>query len=245
MHVKAFGVMTRHPLKVDQLPTDLRDVPTDARGRVERPPREFRAEVFRRFREALDPLRNAGKLGGILMQFPPYVVYKPASLEYLEWAQEQLRGAEMLVEFRHRSWLEEDVRAEVLAFLERRGMSYVTVDAPRTEGKNLIPTVPAATSDTAFVRFHGRNAKTWNVRGGSAADRFTYVYSEDELAEWVEPLRELAGEAKQAYAFFNTNGVTDDGRAQAVVNAQLLRRLLDVNGIPADGATEPAQATLR
>jgi uncharacterized protein YecE (DUF72 family) len=67
MHVKAFGVMTRHPVKLDQLPTDLRDVPTDARGRVERPPREFRAEVFKRFHEALEPLRSAGKLGGILM----------------------------------------------------------------------------------------------------------------------------------------------------------------------------------
>ena len=246
MHVKAFGLMTRHPVKLEVLPEELREgMPVDDRGRVDRPPRELRGEVFRVFMDALEPLREAGKLGGILFQFPSYVVHKPVSFEYREWAQEQLRGAEMLVEFRHRSWLEEDVRAEVLAFLERRGMSYVTVDAPRTEGKNLIPTVPAATSDTAFVRFHGRNAKTWNVRGGSAADRFTYVYSEDELAEWVEPLRELAGEAKQAYAFFNTNGVTDDGRAQAVVNAQLLRRLLDVNGIPADGATEPAQATLR
>src|SRR6266568_950003 len=103
MHVKAFGVMTRHPVKVDQLPTDLRDVPTDARGRVDRPPREYRAEMFRRFREALEPLRSAGKLGGILMQFPPYVVYRPQSLEYLEWSQEQLPGEEMLVEFRHAS----------------------------------------------------------------------------------------------------------------------------------------------
>jgi uncharacterized protein YecE (DUF72 family) len=150
----------------------------------------------------------------------------------------------MLVEFRHRSWLEEDVRAEVFSFLEERGMTYVTVDAPRTEGKNLIPTVPAVTSDTAYVRFHGRNAKTWNVRGGSAADRFTYVYDEDELREWTKPLRELAGQAKQAYAFFNTNGVTDNGNAQAAVNAQLLRRLLDDAGIPADGGVEPAQARL-
>src|SRR5216110_1403730 len=128
MHVKAFGLMTRHPVKLESLPPDLRDeAPTDDKGRVERPSREFRGEVFRRFLEALEPLRETGKLGGILFQFPSYVVHKPVSFEYLEWAQEQLRGAEMLVEFRHRSWLEEDVRAEVLAFLERRGMSYVTV----------------------------------------------------------------------------------------------------------------------
>src|SRR5213082_241023 len=59
MHVKAFGLMTRHPVKLEQLPTDLRDdAPTDAKGRVERPSREFRGEVFRRFLEALEPLRE-------------------------------------------------------------------------------------------------------------------------------------------------------------------------------------------
>src|SRR5919199_5827235 len=162
MHVKAFGVMTRHPVKIDQLPTDLRDVPADARGRVERPPREFRAEVFRRFREALEPLRSTGKLGGILMQSPPYVLYKPASLECLEWAQEQLAGDEMLVEFRHASWLDEDNRAHTLRFLEDHGMTYVTVDAPATGGKNVLPTLVATTSETAYVRFHGRHAETWN-----------------------------------------------------------------------------------
>src|SRR4051812_27486230 len=134
MHVKAFGVMTRHPVKVEQLPPDLREAaPVDERGRVDRPPHEFRAEIFRRFHEALEPLRRNDKLGGILMQLPPYVVFKPASLDYLEWAQEQLGGDEMLVEFRHASWLEEDNRHETLAFLERNHMSYVIVDAPRTQ----------------------------------------------------------------------------------------------------------------
>src|SRR5215210_4874718 len=71
MHVKAFGVMTRHPVKAEQLPAALREhAPLDDKGRVDRPPREFRAEVFARFHEALTPLREAGKLGGILMQFP-------------------------------------------------------------------------------------------------------------------------------------------------------------------------------
>ena len=75
MHVKAFGVMTRHPVKAEQLPPDMREAaPVDDRGRVDRPPREFRAEVFRRFHQALEPLRETGKLGGILLQFPPYVV---------------------------------------------------------------------------------------------------------------------------------------------------------------------------
>ncbi len=232
MHVKAFGVLTRHPVRLEQLPADLRDgMPVDERGRVDRPPREQRALVFRRFRETLEPLRAAGKLGGILFQLPPYVVFRPSSLEYLEWAQDELRGDRMLVEFRHRSWLEDENRAETLRFLEQRGMAYVTVDAPKTEGRNLIPTVVAATAPMAYVRFHGRNASTWNARGGSAATRFDWMYSEDELREWVEPLRELGSESEEAYAFFNNNN-QNDGVAQAPAGAQLLRRLLDEEHVP-------------
>jgi uncharacterized protein YecE (DUF72 family) len=232
MHVKAFGLMTRHPVKLEALPPDLRDeAPVDARGRVERPSREFRGEVFRRFLEALDPLRSAGKLGGILFQFPSYVVYKDRSLDYLQWAREQLGGDEILVEFRHVSWLDDEHRDATLRFLEELGATHVIVDAPRIEGaKNLVPTVLALTSPTAYIRFHGRNAATWNKRGGSAAERFDYLYSEEELREWVGPLRELAEGADQAYAFFNNNATSPDGRggrmAQAAANAKALQRLL-------------------
>ncbi len=231
MHVKAFGVMTRHPVKVEQLPPDLRDeAPLDRRGRVERPSREFRAEIFRRFHDALEPLRETGKLGGILLQFPSYVVPKPASLDYLEWAVEQLQGDEALVEFRHAAWLDDEHRDETLAFLERHGMTYVIVDAPRTEGRNVLPTVVATTSPTAYVRFHGRNAETWNKRTGSAAERFDYLYSEDELREWAGQLRELAGKAEVVYAMFNNNGrsaVGGETIAQAPVNAAELKGLLE------------------
>jgi uncharacterized protein YecE (DUF72 family) len=228
---------------VETIPPDLRDeMPVDERGRVDRPPRELRGEIFRLFLEALEPLRTAGKLGGILMQLPPYVVYKEASLDYLEWAREQLAGYEMLVEFRHRSWLDDENRAASLAFLERIGASYVVVDAPRSEtAKNLVPTVVATTSPLAYVRLHGRNLATWNKRGGSAAERFDYLYSDEELGEWVEPLRELAGQAEQAYAFFNNNASSEDPDnplrrvSQAATNARQLRRLLDVNNIAASG----------
>jgi uncharacterized protein YecE (DUF72 family) len=243
MHVKAFGLMTRHPVKAEVIPEDLRaEMPVDDRGRVDRPPPELRAEVFRRFLAALEPLRSAGKLGGILFQLPQYIVFKESSLDYLEWAREQIGSDEMLVEFRHRSWLDDEHREESLAFLERIGAGYVTVDAPRSDtAKNLVPTVVAVTSPTAYVRFHGRNLATWNKRGGSAAERFDYLYSDEELGEWVEPLRELAGRSEQAYAFFNNNASSEDpdnplGRiAQAATNARQLRRLLDMNGIAASG----------
>jgi uncharacterized protein YecE (DUF72 family) len=232
MHVKAFGLMTRHPVRLEQLPPDLRDgMPVDERGRVDRPPREARGEVFRQFLGNLEPLREQRKLGGILFQLPPYVVWKPSSLEYLEWARDQLGADEMLVEPRHRSWFEEDIRAELLRWLEERRMSWVVVDAPKVAAKNVPDTLVAVTSRLTYVRFHGRNAGTWNVRGGSAAERFDYLYDEQELREWVPALRELAGQAEEAYAFFNNNNQTN-GVAQAPSGAFLLRKLLQEEGVP-------------
>jgi uncharacterized protein YecE (DUF72 family) len=99
------------------------------------------------------------------------------------------------------------------------------------------------TNGIAYVRFHGRNMATWNKRGGSAAERFDYLYSDEELEEWTPTLRELAGQSKEAYAFFNNNSSSQDpqnplGRiSQAAANAQQLRRLLDVSRIPASGGT--------
>jgi len=233
MHVKAFGLMTRHPLRLEALPEDLHgEVEADERGRVDRPSREVRGEVFRRFLAALEPLREAGKLGGILMQFPPYVVPKPRSYEYLEWAREQLAGHEMLVEFRHKAWFDEP--AEPLGFLEQHDMTYVTVDAP----PDVIPLVVARTSGTAYVRFHGRNRATWFKRTGSTAERFDCLYSPTQLEEWAGTLRELDRDAQVVYAMFNNNGrsgvgeVPDElaGRltevAQAPTNAAMLKALL-------------------
>ena len=132
-------------------------------------------------------------------------------------------------------------------------MTYVIVDAPQTGGKNVLPTVVATTSPTAYIRFHGRNAGTWNKRVRSAAERFDHLYSEDELAEWVGPLaRALRHGSENVYAMFNNNGRSTipspglgehaEGEivAQAPVNAQMLRGLLEREGLPVTPA--PAAA---
>jgi uncharacterized protein YecE (DUF72 family) len=203
----------------------------DNRGRVDRPSRETRALVFGEFLDALAPLRETAKLGGILFQMPPYVVWKPSSLDYLEWANEQLGDDRMLFEPRHRSWFAEDVRDELLRWLEARGISWVVVDAPKDDAATVPDTLVAVTSPLAYVRFHGRNAGTWNARGGSAAVRFDHLYGEDELREWTGPLGELANASEETYAFFNNNNQTDSV-AQAPAGAFLLRKLLEEDEIP-------------
>jgi uncharacterized protein YecE (DUF72 family) len=230
-HVKAFAAMTRHPVRPEQLPPDLRaGLTLDERGRV-RPSRELRAAVFDRFLHGIQPLAEAEKLGGILLQLPPYIVRKPETCSYLEWARERLAGHEVLVEFRHRSWLEPGARAHTLDFLRSIGATYVMVDAPRTGGRNVLPTVVDRTAPDAYLRLHGRNAATWNIRGRSAAERFDYLYSEEELREWVPVLCEQAEAAETVWVMFNNNGrsvdpVTGGEIAQSPVNAAMLLELL-------------------
>jgi uncharacterized protein YecE (DUF72 family) len=239
-HVKAFGLMTGHRVRPEQLPPDLRPrvASVTARGNVE-PDAGLRRAVFERFEAALAPLRDASKLGGVLMQYPPSFAPTGDWRARIAADRELLGGTEMLVEFRQRDWLAEPLREEVLGFLEAEGLTYVSVDAPTVASPNAVESVVAATSATGYVRFHGRNAATWNVQGREASERFDHYYSEDELAVWVEPLRGLGAATDRTYAFFNTNNAD-----QGPVNADLLRHLLEDAHVPVAPAPGPAQDTL-
>ena len=214
-HVKASAAMTWH----DGEPTD---------------------EAFREFRTALEPLELSGKLRGVLLQYHPRFTKSPEAKSELASARERLAPLVPLVEFRHRSWTEEAERADTLAFLESAGLAFVSLDSPRTRASNVSPTISAVTHRVAYVRFHGRNAQTWNIRGAkSAAERFDWLYSEEELAEWVEPFTRLADDAEEVYAMFNNN--RDDFAPRS---AQVLRGLLDEAGVPATGGIEPPATEL-
>jgi uncharacterized protein YecE (DUF72 family) len=195
-----------------------------------------REDAFAAFREALAPLEQAGKLRGVLLQYPPRFTKSAEAMEELKAAAPLLDPLVPLVEFRHRSWVEEDERADTFSFLERQRLSYVSVDSPRGRASNLLPRIAAATHAVAYVRFHGRNWRTWNLKGKTSAERFDWLYDRAELEEWVEPLAELGGQAEEVYAMFNNNRYDYAPRS-----AQLLRGLLDEREIPARGAAEPPE----
>jgi uncharacterized protein YecE (DUF72 family) len=208
-HVKAHKTMTFH----DGEPTD---------------------DAFAEFRTSLRPLELSGKLRSVLLQYHPRFTKTPAAMAELERAPERLAPLVPLVEFRHRSWMEPDERADTIAFLERTGLAYVSLDSPMTRASNVVARHAVATHAVAYVRFHGRNAKTWNIKAEKSSERFNWMYSQDELEEWVPKLERLAGDADEVYAMFNNN--RDDFAPRSAV---LLRGLLDEAGIPVSGGLEP------
>lgn len=211
-HIKAYGLMTWHEVDERSLHPDLRgyEYERTERGRVRLPESAMLRESFRIFTRELEPLRVAGKLGGVLMQFPPYFaaldpVRTARHLDYLESAQTLLEplGAPMLVEFRHPSWVTGAQRAHTMRFLAERGMMYVSVDAPQFLERSTVPPVAEATGRWAYVRMHGRNRETYFARTGSAADRFDWLYTTEELAEWAAPIRGLADATERTWVMFN------------------------------------------
>ena len=233
-HIKAFGLMTGHRVRPEQLPADLRTLVDEVtpHGNVV-PSEALRDRVFARFRRTLDPLRVDGKLGGILFQLPPSAIPGRHAWELIDHARAALPDDELLIEFRQHDWLAPDLQDETFSSLRERGLSYVVVDAPKVHSANVAQTVIATTSDTAYVRFHGRNAATWTSRGEGASSRFDHLYSD------AEPLRRLAQATGKAYAMFNTNADT-----QGPDNADHLRHLLQEHHVPVSLAPGPAQGEL-
>ncbi len=221
-NVKAFALLTRHPAEIARLPKTVRSMLSEAERageRLTKPSPEVLELAFRMFAGALEPLRQDGKLGKLVFQFPPYFVRSQAAFDYIDSLPERLAGFELAIEFRHPSWVVEGaVRAQTLEFLARRGLAYVSVDAPR--GPAIMPSFLETTGPDAYVRFHGRNGENWFRRGIAPAERYKYLYSERELSEWVAPLKRLRS-ATRAFVIFN-NCYRNFGVMNATTMSQML-----------------------
>jgi uncharacterized protein YecE (DUF72 family) len=211
-NVKAYGMMTGHEVEERSLAPELReyDFEVSDRGRVRHPNRDMVDASFDLFVQAIEPLKDAGKMGGVLMQFPPYFTattheHERRNLDFIEYAKGKLAGHRMLVEFRHPSWMAGENAGRTLRWLADRDLAYVSVDSPQFPDRSTMPATAALTSAWAYVRLHGRNAGTWRARTETSADRFDYLYSTDELLEWEPKIRELARDADQTFVFFNNN----------------------------------------
>jgi len=137
----------------------------------------------------------------VLFQFPPWFRKNRHTVAYLEQLRDRLPYP-IAVEFRGGGWMDEDRQKSTFEILRRRGLTYVVVDEPQVF-KSSVPAVAACTATLAVVRFHGRNATTWEKKGISAAERFKYLYREDELRAWIDRLLQLAQEAEQVHALMN------------------------------------------
>jgi uncharacterized protein YecE (DUF72 family) len=213
-NVKAFGVLTGHRRDEEATP-----------------------EVFDAFRASYQPLREAGKLGAVLFQFPPWFDANDANKQQIAYCVEHMAEDPILVEFRNRTWLTPEQRDDTLDFLRTLGLAYVTVDEPQV-GSGSAPRVPAVTNARlAYLRMHGRNTATWYKKVETTGERFNYLYDQSEIDDLASVARQLATQAESVHVIFNNN-MNNYG----IINARMMIDTLGLQG--SWGEPEPEQTTL-
>ena len=184
-----------------------------AYGGLTHEPSDSTEQDFEEFIRSLDPLIQADKFGCVLAQFPHRFHNTQENQQYLAEFNDRFAELPLAIEFRSREWAEQPV----FDFLREHGIGYCAVDEPQFE--SLMPPVAVATSGIGYVRFHGRNYQKWWK--GDNKTRYDYLYSEDELREWLPKIGRIAEETEKVYVFMNNcfNG-------QAATNAAQMRELL-------------------
>ena len=171
------------------------------------------AEEIKAFRNYLDPLVDADRLGAVLLQYPWSFKNTPESQEKLEKLFRAFDGYPLALEVRHGSFQNE----EFVRFLEDHNVAWVNVDQPLFHES--VKPAEITSGPLAYVRLHGRNYEKWFAHN-ETWERYNYLYSPEELAPWVERIRGMA-QGKEAYVITNNHF-----RGQAIVNAADLQEAL-------------------
>jgi uncharacterized protein YecE (DUF72 family) len=208
-HVKAHALMTGQPTEVARLPDDFvellpADVAKQKRIYAKDLPRELDEALWTHFIDALSPLNEAGKLGGILLQYPRWFLPTPANKDLLAEAARQLNGIPATVEFRNRSWFSSARSTQwTLDMLRDLGLTHVMVDGPQGLESSVPPVAGVTTPQLAMIRLHGRRSATWEAPKVPTVERYRYLYSPAELESWMPLIESAATEATRTIVFFN------------------------------------------
>ncbi len=233
-NIKAFRAFTGHQTALQFLHKDLQVALAPLRKTTlyyrDFPP-EVLDELWRRFIEALEPLRTADKLVAVHFQFAPWMLRNREGIDHLRECAQRMAGHQLSVEFRNATWFQGPHAQETLTLQHELGAAHTVVDGPQGF-HNSVPAVWEATvPHLAVVRLHGRNHATWNAKGLTAAsDRFNYDYPDEELAELAGRIRDLSHRAALVQVIFNNNN-EDQGQR----NATTLMHLL---GLPQPAASQ-------
>jgi uncharacterized protein YecE (DUF72 family) len=225
LDVRAHRLLTHHAAPIESIWPDVRDTLTPAlRERrqlyVDDLPARSLDAALDRFLASIASVREFAKLGAVIFPFPSYFTPGPRALEYLEWLRGRSGDLPIAIELRHRDWVAGKQRDATMEFLSEHQLAYVCVDVP-SDFDSSQPPLSVATTDTAFVRFHGRNRDAWQRGVDTGDDRFAYDYKGVDLALWKARLEKLAGAAKSVHVTFS--GRTSEA---ATRNARLLVRVL-------------------
>ncbi|HKZ81884.1 MAG TPA: DUF72 domain-containing protein [Pyrinomonadaceae bacterium] len=174
------------------------------------------------FREGMDELAKADKLGAVLLQFPWSFKNEADERIYLGKLLEQFGDYPLVLEVRHASWN----NSSIYEWLAELGVGICNIDQPLFS-RSIRPAA-LTTSHIGYVRLHGRNYQNWFREQAPRDERYNYLYTLDELEPWIARIKDVATETAESYVITNNHF-----RGQAVVNALEIKAILEEKPVAA------------
>lgn len=173
-------------------------------------------------RAGFDVLRDGGRMGAVLLQFPFSFHNTPENFARLERLLRSFHDYPLVVEVRHATWNHK----KFYELLQERGIGFCNIDQP-VIGRSIAPT-ERATSPVGYIRLHGRRYDTWFNDDPDAPpeERYNYLYSQKELEPWAGRVKKVAAQAETTFVIANNHY-----QGKAVVNALELIHLLTSNKV--------------
>lgn len=224
---KANALMTGQPSETERLPPDIRSMlPAELRSKprlyAKDLPPELRDHVWKTFIAGLEPLWANGKLGSIILQYPRWFLPGSESRDAILEAKERLAPLRCAVELRNAAWFDARGLDRTMRLLADNAIPFVMTDGPQGLPSSVPPLALVTSPDLAVVRFHGRRAETWEAKGIPVVERFRYLYSREELADWLPKIHTVAKSARQVHLLMN-NCYANYGSTNAREMAAMLK----------------------
>ena len=162
------------------------------------------------FLDALRPLRDSGRMGAILMQYPRWVGPSREHAALIEEARSRLEGWRAAVEFRNKGWFDDRLRTRTLDLL-RRTASRTSRSIRRRASCRGAPVPEATSPNVAIVRFHGRNTDTWEAKVTRSASAFA-TYTTITVARVAPMIRAISEQTEEVHLVFTTATATTERR---------------------------------
>jgi len=176
---------------------------------------EFSQKDVDNFKLGIEPLRSNGRLAAIFIQFPWSFARSTSHMEYLARLFQLFPGYPMALEVRHGSWNHKDF----YSLLEENDVSYCNIDQPVFRN-SIAPSAITTNPKFSYVRLHGRNYKNWFKEGAGRDARYDYLYSREELEEWIDKIKELGKKSDKIFVITNNHY-----RGQALANALQIKNM--------------------
>ncbi|NIM58648.1 MAG: DUF72 domain-containing protein [Candidatus Aminicenantes bacterium] len=168
------------------------------------------------FKLGIEPLRAKERLASILIQFPWSFASTTSNNAYLIKLFKSFSDYPLALEVRHSSWDSPDF----YKLLSEYNVGFCNIDQPIFRN-SIKPSSISTNPEFSYVRLHGRNYKNWFKQDAGRDERYNYLYTKEELEDWIERIKDLGNQSSKVYVITNNHY-----RGQALANALQIKNLI-------------------